>query len=145
MYKIGGGDMGNDITRYIRLYATLLGGVITALLGGWDVMMQVLVLFVVLDYITGIVAAFVEKRLNSVIGFKGICKKILLFVPVMVSCALDVALGTEILRSLSIWFYVANEGLSIIENLGKANVPIPKPLMTALEQLKAKGDDEGRV
>lgn len=134
--------MGNDVARYIRLYATLLGGVITALLGGWDVMMQVLVLFVVIDYVTGLVAAYAEKRLNSEVGFRGICKKILLFVPVVLSCSLDSALGTDILRSLSIWFYVANEGLSVLENLGKANVPIPKPLKVALEQLKAKGDGE---
>lgn len=135
----------DDAIKYIRFVAALTGGVLTALLGGWDVMLRMLVLFIVLDYITGVAAAFVEKRLNSEVGFKGICKKILLFIPIMVAHSLDVALGTTILRSLSIWFYIANEGLSITENLGKANIRIPKPLMMALEQLKAKGDDEKQI
>lgn len=130
----------NDTIKYIRFVATLTGGVFTALLGGWDIMMQVLVLFVILDYITGVVAAYVEQNLNSEIGFKGIWKKILLFVPIVLSCALDRILETDVLRSIAIWFYTANEGLSIIENLGRANVPIPEPLAKALEQLKTKGE-----
>ena len=130
----------NDTIKYIRFVATLTGGVFTALLGGWDLILQVLVLFVILDYITGVTAAFVEKRLNSEVGFRGICKKILLFVPIVLSCALDRILETDVLRSIAIWFYTANEGLSIVENLGRANVPIPEPLAKALEQLKTKGE-----
>ncbi len=103
-------------------------------------MLKVLTLFIVLDYIAGLIAAYIEKRLNSSVGFKGICKKILLFIPIMIAYALDAILNTEMLRSLAIWFYIANEGLSIIENLGRAGVPIPHPLLDALEQLRKKGD-----
>jgi len=125
---------------WLKWAAALVGGAITAALGGWDLALEILVLFVVLDYVTGLAAAWYEKKLNSHIGFRGIARKVLLFVPVAVAYALDQALGQDILRSLAIWFYMANEGLSILENLGRAGVPIPAPLKTALEQLKKKGE-----
>jgi toxin secretion/phage lysis holin len=103
--------------------------------------LQVLVLFVVLDYATGLVAAYEEQTLNSRVGFKGIAKKVLLFVPVAVAYWLDMLLGQEILRSLAIFFYIANEGLSMVENLARAGIPFPEQIQTALEQLKkAEGD-----
>ncbi len=131
--------MENALT-YIKYAAALIGGMITAALGGWDKMLQVLVLFVILDYIVGLIAAWHEKRLDSTVGFKGITRKILLFVPIAVAVALDQMLGQEILRSLAIFFYLANEGLSILENLGRVGVPFPDGLVTALEQLKGKND-----
>lgn len=131
--------MDNALT-HTKYLTALLGGVITWLLGGWDMALQVLILFVALDYFTGLVAAWCEKKLDSSIGAKGIAKKILLFIPIAIACALDRALGQDILRSLAIWFYIANEGLSIVENLGRAGVPIPEPLKVALEQLKQKGE-----
>ncbi|HHV41965.1 MAG TPA: phage holin family protein [Clostridiaceae bacterium] len=118
--------------------AAIVGGTITALLGGWDIMLQVLVGFVVADYITGLIAAWYEKKLNSDVGLRGIAKKVLLFVPVAIGFWLDQILGQEILRNLSIWFYIANEGLSILENLTTVGVPFPPALADALEQLKAK-------
>jgi toxin secretion/phage lysis holin len=124
----------------IKAAFALLGGAITAVLGGWDLALQVLVLFVVLDYLVGLIAAWTEKSLDSRIGFRGIAKKILLFVPIAICYALDQVLGQEILRSLAIFFYIANEGLSIIENLGRAGVPVPDALGEALEQLKKKGE-----
>jgi len=124
----------------IKAAFAILGGAITAFLGGWDTALQVLVLFVVMDYITGLIAAWYEKRLDSRVGFRGIAKKILLFVPVAVGYWLDVLLGQEILRSLAIFFYIANEGLSIVENLGRAGVPVPAALGEALEQMK-KGEN----
>ena len=130
----------NNIITGIKVAFALIGGWITAVLGGWDTALQVLVLFVVLDYITGLIAAWYEKRLDSRVGFKGIAKKILLFVPVAVGYWLDVLIGQEILRSLAIWFYLANEGLSMLENLGRCGVPILAPLKDALEQLKKKGE-----
>jgi toxin secretion/phage lysis holin len=126
----------------IKAAFALLGGAITAVLGGWDLALQVLVLFVVLDYLVGLIAAWTEKSLDSRIGFRGIAKKIMLFVPVAVGYWLDVLLGQEILRSLAIWFYLANEGLSMLENLGRCGVPILTPLKDALEQLKKKGEGE---
>jgi len=132
----------DNVLMYTKWAATIIGGLLTGLLGGWDLALQVLVLFVVLDYATGLTAAWYEKKLDSSIGFRGIAKKILLFVPIAVAYALDKALGQDILRSLAIWFYMANEGLSILENLGRAGVPIPEPIKTALEQLKQKGDGQ---
>jgi toxin secretion/phage lysis holin len=132
----------NNIITGIKVAFALIGGWITAVLGGWDTALQVLVLFVVMDYITGMIAAWYEKRLNSRVGFRGIAKKILLFVPVAVGYWLDVLLGQEILRSLAIFFYIANEGLSITENLGLCGVPVPAQLMAALEQLKQRGEGE---
>lgn len=123
---------------YVKYGVTIIGGLLTGLLGGWDMALQVLVLFVALDYITGLAAAWYEKKLDSNVGMRGIAKKILLFVPVAVGYWLDIALGTEMLRSLAIFFYIANEGLSILENLSRAGVPIPAPLKAALEQLKDK-------
>ena len=131
--------MSNTLT-WIKGVFALVGGSITAVLGGWDLALQVLVLFVVLDYITGLVAAWYSKTLNSQVGFKGICKKVLLFIPIAICYALDQVIGQEILRSLAIFFYLANEGLSITENLGLCGVPVPVPLLDALEQLKKKGE-----
>lgn len=132
--------MGNFLAWFKWLIA-LAGGFLTSLLGGWDLALQVLVLFVVLDYATGLVAAYEEQNLNSRVGFKGIAKKILLFVPVAVAYWLDMLLGQEILRSLAIFFYIANEGLSMVENLARAGIPFPEQIQTALEQLKkAEGD-----
>ena len=131
--------MGNFLV-WLKWLVTLVGGLLTSLLGGWDIALQVLVLFVVLDYITGLVAAYGEQNLNSRVGFKGIAKKILLFVPVAVAYWLDTLLGQEILRSLAIFFYIANEGLSMMENLGRAGVPFPEQIQTALEQLKGDGE-----
>jgi len=130
----------NNIISGIKITFALVGGWLTAVLGGWDTALQVLVLFVVMDYIIGMIAAWYEKRLNSRVGFRGIAKKILLFVPVALGYWLDVLLGQEILRSLAIWFYLANEGLSMLENLGRCGVPILTPLKDALEQLKKKGE-----
>ena len=131
--------MGNFLV-WLKWLVTLVGGLLTSLLGGWDMALKVLVLFVVLDYATGLVAAYGEQNLNSRVGFRGIAKKILLFVPIAVAYWLDMLLGQEILRSLAIFFYIANEGLSMMENLGRAGVPFPEQIQEALEQLKGDGE-----
>ena len=117
-------------------------GTLSTLLGGWDVALQVLVVLVALDYISGVVAAFHLKEVNSYKGFWGIVKKIMLFIPVAVATMLDVVIGQEILRNLAIWFYIANEGISILENLGKIGVLVPPGITDALEQLKGKGEKQ---
>lgn len=126
---------------YVKCGVGLVGGLLVGFLGGWDTALKVLCLFVLLDYLTGVAAAWYEKKLDSNIGFKGIAKKILLFVPIAVAYWLDVVLHTQILRSLAICFYVANEGLSILENLARAGVAIPTPLKVALEQLKKQSQE----
>ncbi|MCK9326419.1 MAG: phage holin family protein [Bacteroidales bacterium] len=131
-----------NVLIWLKWMAALAGGAITAALGGWDMMLQVLILFVVLDYATGLVAAWYEQKLDSRVGFRGIAKKVLIFAPIALAFALDRAMGQDILRSLAICFYVANEGLSVLENLGRASVPIPAPLRSALEQLKGKAEEK---
>ncbi len=128
----------------LKWAAAMVGGTISALLGGWDVMLRVLVLFVVVDYVVAVIAAAMHGELNSAIGFRGIAKKILLFVPVGVAVCLDQVLGYDILRNLAIFFYIANEGLSILENSSKAGVPYPPGLLSTLEQLKQKGEGHAR-
>ena len=130
--------------KYTKLLSAVIGAALTVFFGGWDIMLQILIGFVVLDYVTGVAAAWYTKTLNSEIGGRGIMKKILLFVIVGVAYQLDVATGQEIFRSLAIWFYLANEALSVIENSGRCGVPIPSFLKTALEQMKQKAD-EGKV
>lgn len=130
----------NEATRWLKGFAVALGGLLTNYLGGWDTVMQVLVIFVVLDYLTGIIAAWYEKKLDSGVGYRGIPKKILVFAIVGLAYQIDKTLGQELFRSLATWFYLANEALSVIENCGRVGVPIPSFLRTALEQLKDKSD-----
>lgn len=125
-----------DKLFWFKAVAGLVGGSIVGFLGGWDTALMVLVIFVVLDYVTGVVAAFYNKSLDSNIGFKGIVQKVLIFVVVAVGYWLDVLLGEQVLRSVVIFFYIANEALSIIENLGQAGVPVPDALKGAVEKLK---------
>jgi len=134
----------NRAIRYLKLAVAVVGTFLTTLFGGWDTMLRVLVLFVAIDYVVGVTAAWLEKKLNSEIGARGIVKKFLLFVIVALAVQVDLALSQEIFRSLAIWFYLANEALSIIENAGRCGVPIPSFLKTALEQMKQKAD-EGKV
>lgn len=128
----------------IKAAIAAVGAWLSYMLGGWDMILKVLVGFVVLDYLTGVIAAYHRKDLSSNVGMYGIAKKICLFIPVAMAHWLDQAVvtrvvGTELLRNVAIWFYLANEGLSIIENLGEIGILIPAPLLEALKQLKEKG------
>lgn len=131
---------GEGILQSIKYGIAVAGGLITGFLGGWDTSLKVLVAFVVLDYFTGLLAAYFEKKLDSTVGFKGITRKVLLFVPIGVGYYLDQLLGQQVLRSLAIWFYLANEGLSLVENLGRCGVPMPPGLVDALQQIKKRGE-----
>lgn len=112
-------------------------------LGGWDVALQILLLVVALDYITGVCKAVYNKKVNSEIGAKGIVKKMGYFIVVAVAVMLDRVMGdTGALRTLVIYFFVANEGISILENWGGMGLPLPKKLVETLEQLKGNGDQK---
>lgn len=112
------------------------------LLGGVDVALQCLLVMIILDYISGIVSAIYNKNLDSKIGLKGILKKFMYLVIVCVSVIIDKIVGnTGVVRTLVIYFFVANDGLSIIENMGKMGIPLPKKLIDTLNQLKNKGDE----
>ena len=107
------------------------------LLGGFDVALMALVIAIVLDYISGVLKAYVTKELSSKIGLKGIIKKVGVLLVVMLTVIIDnVTGGTGAIRTLVIYYFVANEGLSVIENLGQAGVPIPQSIKKALKALK---------
>lgn len=120
-----------------------IGGWIGWLLGGWDGFLYALVAFVVTDYLTGLMAAAVEKKLSSEVGFSGIFKKILIFMLVGIGSILDRQIigDGSVLRTAVIFFYISNEGISIIENAGRIGLPIPQKLKDILEQLKTKEDE----
>ena len=106
-------------------------------LGGLDIALKTLLIFMLLDYITGICKALVNKKINSIIGIKGIIKKVGYLVVVALSVQLDnITGGTGALRTLVIYFFVANEGISVLENWGSIGLPLPKKIMETLEQLK---------
>ena len=107
------------------------------LLGGWDVSLICLVIAIAIDYISGIMKAFVMKELSSKIGLRGLLKKVGVLMVVMLAVIVDRVTGeTGMIRSLVIYYFVANEGLSIIENLGQTGVPIPSSIKKALKALK---------
>lgn len=106
-------------------------------LGGWDMALQALLLIIVLDYITGVCEAIINKSVNSKIGAKGIVKKVGYLIIVAVSVILDQIVGdTGAIRNLVIYFFVANEGISILENWGSMGLPLPSKIKDVLEQLK---------
>ena len=114
---------------------------IVYLLGGIDIALQSLLIVIVIDYLTGIASAIYNKELSSKIGFKGIIKKFSYLLVVALSVIIDNLLGQSgLIRSLVIYFFVANDGLSIIENMAEMNIKLPKKLIDALEQIKKKGE-----
>lgn len=114
-------------------------------LGGWDVAIQVLLIVVFLDYLSGILKAIYNKKLNSEIGLKGIVKKLGYFIIVAVAVILDRVMGnTGAIRTLVIYFFVANEGISILENWGGMGLPLPQKLKDTLEQLKNDNDPKSK-
>lgn len=114
---------------------------IVYLLGGIDIAIQSLLIVIVIDYLTGIASAIYNKELSSKVGFKGIIKKFSYLLVVALSVVIDNLLGQSgLIRSLVIYFFVANDGLSIIENMAEMNIKLPQKLIDALEQIKKKGE-----
>lgn len=132
-----------DIMNTVQIIFAAIGGWLGWLLGGWDGFLYALVAFVVIDYLTGLMAAAVEKKLSSEVGFRGIFKKILIFMLVGIGSILDRQIigDGSVLRTAVIFFYISNEGISIIENAGRIGLPIPQKLKDILEQLKTKEDN----
>ena len=128
----------------IQLIFTVLGGWLGYFLGGCDGLLIALVAFAAIDYITGLMCAISEKRLNSKVGFKGICRKILIFALVGVANLIDVQViqTGSILRTAVVFFYLSNEGVSLLENAAHLGLPIPKKLKAVLEQLHDKHNKE---
>ena len=116
------------------------------LFGEIDVALECFIVAVILDYVTGILSAGYQKKLNSKIGFKGILKKIALFCLIALAVIIDKITGASgIVRTLIIYYLVANEGLSIIENLAEMNIIIPEFIKEKLEQIKKGGDNNGNI
>jgi len=111
------------------------------LMGGFDIALQSLIIVIVIDYLTGIASAIYNKELSSKVGFKGIIKKFCYLLVVALSVVIDNLTGQSgIIRSLVIFFFVANDGISIIENMAEMNVKLPKKLIDSLEQIRKKGE-----
>ena len=124
----------------IRLYAAGIGVVIGELLSSFDDLLYALIVFVVTDYTTGVLKAVAEKKLSSAIGFKEICKKVCIFTLVGVANVLDThIIGSGcVLRSAVIFFYISNEGISIIENAARMGLPVPQKLQDMMHSLRDK-------
>ena len=128
----------------IQLVFTAVGGWLGYFLGGCDGLLIALVVFVAADYITGLMCAIIDKKLSSEVGFKGICRKVLIFILVGIANILDVeVIGTgSILRTAIIFFYLSNEGVSLLENAAYLGLPIPEKLKDVLQQLHDRAENE---
>jgi toxin secretion/phage lysis holin len=126
----------------IKTISAFIGAVTSFLFGEWSPLLGILVALVFIDYASGVGAAGIEGKLNSSVGMKGIARKVAIFLIVAVAHMLDVSLGYEgnILRDATIFFYLANEVLSILENAGRIGLPIPSILRKAIDVLNEKSE-----
>lgn len=128
----------------IQFAFALLGGWVGYFLGGWDGALYALVTFITVDYVTGVMCAISDRRLSSEVGFRGICRKVIILALVGVGSILDRnVIGTgSVLRTAVIFYYLSNEGISILENASRLGLPVPPKIQRVLEQLKEDGDKE---
>lgn len=130
----------------IQLIFAAIGGWLGYFLGGCDGLLYALIAFVVIDYLTGIMCAISDHTLSSQVGFRGICRKVLIFLLVGIANILDIhVLGNgSVLRTAVIFFYISNEGVSLLENAAHLGLPIPEKVKDVLEQLhgRAEGDEK---
>lgn len=138
-----GFDM-KEFWNTIQFVFTAVGGWLGYFLGGCDGLLYALIAFVVIDYITGVMCAITDKKLSSAVGFKGICRKVLIFLLVGIANILDVqVIGTgSVLRTAVIFFYISNEGVSLVENAAHLGLPIPEKIKNVLEQIHDRAEKE---
>lgn len=134
----------DNVIKVLQSALTVVGGFLGYFIGGCDGLVIALLSFVVIDYVTGVFLAFEKKEISSEVGFHGICKKVLIFILVGVANILDVHViqTGAILRTATIFFYLANEGISILENSSALGLPVPKKIQDALAQLRKKSEDD---
>lgn len=135
----------NNMEKVFNTAVAILATFFTYLFGGWDLALKILITFMVLDYVTCVIYAYVIKTLNSEVGFRGLIKKCMILAVLIVGVELDRMLGnggTWVFRTLVAYFYIANEGISLLENISNLGVPIPNKIKTALEQLNNDEDQE---
>ncbi len=135
-------NVSEDFLKKFRLISIGIATIMTWLLGDWDISLNILAIFMIIDYITGIMAARFNRIVNSNMGYKGIFKKILIVFVLIIGSLLDrlVNNGAWTFRTLICYFYISNEGISILENIGRCGVELPEALEKVLEQMKDKGD-----
>ena len=123
--------------KFFNSIVAVIATFFTYLFGGWDIALIVLVAFMVIDYATGMMWAYIQKTLNSQIGFRGLIKKCMILVVLIIAVLLDrmINSGTAVFRTLVCYFYIANEGISLLENVSHLGLPIPDKLKNALQQL----------
>lgn len=127
----------------IQFMFAAIGGWLGYFLGGCDGLLYALIAFVVIDYITGVMCAINDKTLSSQVGFRGICRKVLIFLMVGIANILDVwVIGTgSVLRTAAIFFYISNEGISLLENASHLGLPVPQKIKDVLEQLHDRAEE----
>ena len=130
--------MNNIFNSVVAVIATFF----TWIFGTWDIAIAILIIFMVLDYLTGVIVAYQNRTLNSEVGFKGLIKKCMILVILIVAVMLDRLLntGTWVFRTLVCYFYIANEGISLLENVSNLGVKIREKLKDALEQLNKEDE-----
>ena len=128
----------------IQLVFTGIGGWLGYFLGGWDGLLYALIAFVAIDYVTGVMCAISNHTLSSEVGFKGICRKVLIFLLVGIANILDIhVIGSgSVLRTAVIFFYISNEGVSLLENAAHLGLPVPEKIKIVLEQLHDRSTKE---
>ena len=133
-----------EFWNLIQFIFTAIGGWLGYFLGGCDGLLIALVVFVAVDYLTGVMCAISDKKLSSEVGFKGICRKVLIFLLVGIAHILDAqVIGTgSVLRTAVIFFYLSNEGVSLLENAAHLGLPVPEKIKTVLEQLHDRAEKE---
>lgn len=133
-----------EFWNMIQLMFTTVGGWLGWFIGGCDGLLYALIAFVAIDYITGVMCAINDHSLSSEVGFRGICRKVLIFLLVGIANILDVnVIGTgSVLRTAVIFFYISNEGVSLMENAAHLGLPVPEKIKVVLEQLHDRAEDK---
>lgn len=128
----------DNLLNYLKGVVAIVGTSLTWLFGAWDTAIMVLVCFMCLDYLTGVIRAFINKEVSSDVGLKGIARKAVILIVLIVAVLLDRLLntGTWVFRTIVCYFYIANEGISLLENCASLGLPVPEQIKNALSQLK---------
>lgn len=129
------------LDKVYKIGSVATGVMVGYLFGGWSLLLQILLIFMIIDQISGLFASYIEGKLSSKIGFKGIAKKVMIFFIVAVAHLIDQAMGSgHMIRDAVVFFYLGNELLSFIENVGRAGIPLPAQFKNAVSILKGKGE-----
>lgn len=130
------------IFNSLSIVGGTIGGALIGLLGGWDKLITALLIFMCLDYLTGVIKAIYNKDLSSEIGFKGLAKKVLILIIVAVAVIVENTMGVPAIREMVIMFFTINEAISILENAAQMGLPIPEKLKEVLLQLRTKNSNK---